>query len=58
MFSFLERNWGYDGVFPFAAAYVLRYSKRPQSVVNECTPTWGCFIVDLVYNLLGLKATA
>lgn len=48
-----ERNWGYDGVFPFAvqASYGGPYAL--QEMVNACHKRGIAVILDVVYNHLG-----
>ena len=49
-----ERNWGYDGVFPFAVQHSLRRPGRPQAARRRLprgAASRSC--LDVVYNHLG-----
>ncbi len=48
-----ERNWGYDGVFPFAVqnSYGTPYSLK--NLINICHQKGFAVLLDVVYNHLG-----
>ena len=48
-----NRNWGYDGVFPFAAQNTYGGPERLQHLVNSCHQKGISVILDVVYNHLG-----
>lgn len=48
-----SRNWGYDGVFPFAAQNAYGGAKAFQQLVNACHDKGIAVILDVVYNHLG-----
>lgn len=48
-----NRNWGYDGVFPFAVQSSYGGAKGLQHLVNECHQKGIAVIVDVVYNHMG-----
>ena len=48
-----ERNWGYDGVFPFAVQHSYGGAKALQQLVNACHNTGLAVVLDVVYNHLG-----
>lgn len=48
-----ERNWGYDGVFPFAVQESYGGPMEFQRFVNECHNRGVAVILDVVYNHLG-----
>ncbi|MDQ3552460.1 MAG: malto-oligosyltrehalose trehalohydrolase, partial [Bacteroidota bacterium] len=48
-----ERNWGYDGVFPFAIQNSYGGIHEFQKLVNSCHEKGLAVIVDVVYNHLG-----
>lgn len=48
-----ERNWGYDGVFPFAVQYSYGGAKGLQRLVNACHQKGIAVILDVVYNHFG-----
>lgn len=48
-----SRNWGYDGVFPFAVQYSYGGYKALQQLVNACHQNGIAVILDVVYNHLG-----
>ncbi len=48
-----ERNWGYDGVFPFAVQSSYGGAKGLQQLVNACHQKGIAVILDVVYNHLG-----
>lgn len=47
------RNWGYDGVFPFAVQDCYGGAKGLQQLVDECHANGIAVILDVVYNHLG-----
>ncbi len=48
-----NRNWGYDGVFPFAVQNSYGGAIEFQKLVNECHRNGLAVILDVVYNHLG-----
>lgn len=48
-----ERNWGYDGVFPFAVQNSYGGPKGLQHFVDACHKKKIAVILDVVYNHLG-----
>lgn len=48
-----ERNWGYDGVFPFAVQHSYGGAKGLQKLVNACHLQDIAVILDVVYNHFG-----
>jgi maltooligosyltrehalose trehalohydrolase len=48
-----ERNWGYDGVFPFAVQNSYGGPEGLKRLVNECHKAGIAVILDVVYNHLG-----
>ncbi len=48
-----ERNWGYDGVYPFAVQNSYGGPKAFQEFVNICHEKDIAVIVDVVYNHFG-----
>jgi maltooligosyltrehalose trehalohydrolase len=48
-----NRNWGYDGVFPFAVHSVYGGAAELQKLVNQCHKKGLAVILDVVYNHLG-----
>ncbi len=48
-----ERNWGYDGVFPFAVQNSYGGAKALQHLVNLCHKRSIAVVLDVVYNHLG-----
>lgn len=48
-----ERNWGYDGVYPFAVQKSYGGPKELQKLVNTCHKKGISVILDVVYNHLG-----
>lgn len=48
-----ERNWGYDGVYPFAVQNSYGGYKKLQHLVNSCHKKGIAVILDVVYNHLG-----
>src|SRR5919109_192996 len=47
------RNWGYDGVYPFAAQSSYGGPQGFKRLVNACHRTGLAVILDVVYNHLG-----
>ncbi len=48
-----ERNWGYDGVFPYAVQNSYGGPKGLKQLVNACHKNHLAVILDVVYNHLG-----
>jgi len=48
-----KRNWGYDGVYPFAVHHHYGGAKKLMHLVNECHKQGIAVILDVVYNHLG-----
>lgn len=48
-----NRNWGYDGVYPFAVQNSYGGPQTLQKLVNECHLMGMGVILDVVYNHLG-----
>ncbi len=48
-----ERNWGYDGVYPFAVQASYGGPDGLKKLVNECHKKDMAVILDVVYNHLG-----
>jgi maltooligosyltrehalose trehalohydrolase len=48
-----DRNWGYDGVFPFAVQNSYGAYTGLQELVNACHAKGIAVILDVVYNHLG-----
>ena len=48
-----ERNWGYDGVYPFAVQNSYGGPEGLKKFVNECHEMGVAVILDVVYNHLG-----
>ncbi|MCX2475022.1 malto-oligosyltrehalose trehalohydrolase [Pedobacter sp. MC2016-05] len=48
-----NRNWGYDGVYPFAVQNTYGGPKELQHLVNLCHEKGIAVILDVVYNHLG-----
>jgi maltooligosyltrehalose trehalohydrolase len=48
-----DRNWGYDGVFPYAVQNSYGGAKELMSLVNACHNTGIAVILDVVYNHVG-----
>ena len=47
------RNWGYDGVYPFAVQYSYGGARGLQQLVNLCHKNGLSVVLDVVYNHLG-----
>ena len=48
-----ERNWGYDGVYPFAAQHSYGGAKGLKKLVDACHQREFSVLLDVVYNHLG-----
>jgi maltooligosyltrehalose trehalohydrolase len=48
-----ERNWGYDGVYPYAVQNSYGGPQGLKNLVNECHKKGMAVILDVVYNHLG-----
>lgn len=48
-----NRNWGYDGVYPFAAQDSYGGFKGLQNLINACHQRGFAVLLDVVYNHLG-----
>lgn len=48
-----ERNWGYDGVFPFAVQACYGGPKALQQLVSLCHEKGLAVVLDVVYNHFG-----
>ncbi|MBW7957656.1 MAG: malto-oligosyltrehalose trehalohydrolase [Deltaproteobacteria bacterium] len=48
-----ERNWGYDGVFPFSVQNTYGGPDALKRLVNECHSQGMAVILDVVYNHFG-----
>lgn len=48
-----ERNWGYDGVYPFAVQNSYGGPEGMKRLVNECHKLGIAVILDVVYNHFG-----
>ncbi|WP_241498895.1 malto-oligosyltrehalose trehalohydrolase [Rufibacter ruber] len=48
-----DRNWGYDGVFPFATQNSYGGPKGLQKLVDACHAKGLAVVLDVVYNHLG-----
>lgn len=48
-----ERNWGYDGTYPFAVQNSYGGPNGLKRLVNECHKKGAAVILDVVYNHLG-----
>jgi maltooligosyltrehalose trehalohydrolase len=47
------RNWGYDGVYPFAVQYSYGGPEGLKRLVNACHQKQLAVVLDVVYNHLG-----
>lgn len=47
------RNWGYDGVFPYAVQHSYGGARGLQHLVNRCHEKGLAVVLDVVYNHLG-----
>ncbi|HUR10340.1 MAG TPA: malto-oligosyltrehalose trehalohydrolase [Flavitalea sp.] len=48
-----DRNWGYDGVFPFAVQHSYGGARGLQELVNKCHQKGIAVILDVIYNHIG-----
>ncbi|PSR53517.1 malto-oligosyltrehalose trehalohydrolase [Adhaeribacter arboris] len=48
-----SRNWGYDGVFPFAVQHSYGGARGLQQLVDICHQKGIAVVLDVVYNHLG-----
>jgi maltooligosyltrehalose trehalohydrolase len=48
-----DRNWGYDGVFPYSVQHSYGGPQALQQLVNACHEKGIAVILDMVYNHLG-----
>jgi len=48
-----DRNWGYDGVFPFAPHNAYGGARGLQELVDACHSKGIAVVLDVVYNHLG-----
>ncbi len=48
-----QRNWGYDGVYPFAVQNTYGGARELMNLVNECHKKEMAVILDVVYNHFG-----
>ncbi|WP_210488839.1 malto-oligosyltrehalose trehalohydrolase [Rufibacter aurantiacus] len=48
-----DRNWGYDGVFPYAAQNTYGGPKGLQHLVDVCHQNGFAVVLDVVYNHMG-----
>jgi maltooligosyltrehalose trehalohydrolase len=48
-----ERNWGYDGAYPFAVQSSYGGPEGLKRLVNECHMSGLAVVLDVVYNHLG-----
>ena len=48
-----NRNWGYDGVYPFAVHHAYGGAKKLAELVKTCHQKGFAVILDVVYNHLG-----
>ncbi len=48
-----SRNWGYDGVFPFAVQHSYGGARGLQQLVDICHQKGLAVVLDVVYNHLG-----
>jgi len=48
-----ERNWGYDGVYPFAVQFSYGGAQGLKELVNACHQKGLAVILDVVYNHFG-----
>ena len=48
-----HRNWGYDGVYPFAVHNTYGGAYKLMTLVNECHKNGIAVILDVVYNHFG-----
>jgi maltooligosyltrehalose trehalohydrolase len=48
-----DRNWGYDGVFPYAVQHSYGGAQKLQELVEACHAKGIAIILDVVYNHVG-----
>lgn len=48
-----DRNWGYDGVFPFAPQNTYGSSIALKQLIDTCHQRGLCVILDVIYNHFG-----
>ncbi|MCJ7830813.1 MAG: malto-oligosyltrehalose trehalohydrolase, partial [Desulfobacterales bacterium] len=48
-----DRNWGYDGVYPFAVQHTYGGAQGLKKLVDACHKTGLVVVLDVVYNHLG-----
>jgi len=48
-----DRNWGYDGVYPFAVQHSYGGPQGLKQLVNACHKSGLAVLLDVVYNHLG-----
>jgi maltooligosyltrehalose trehalohydrolase len=48
-----KRNWGYDGIFPFAVQYSYGHPDDLKKVVDACHRLGMAVLLDVVYNHIG-----
>ncbi|MGV8878678.1 MAG: malto-oligosyltrehalose trehalohydrolase [Sphingobacteriaceae bacterium] len=48
-----NRNWGYDGVFPFAVQFSYGGASELQQLVDACHQKGLAVVLDVVYNHMG-----
>jgi maltooligosyltrehalose trehalohydrolase len=48
-----DRNWGYDGVFPFAVHHAYGGAFELMQLIDTCHQKGVAVIIDVVYNHLG-----
>lgn len=48
-----DRNWGYDGVYPYAVQNSYGGAKALQHLVNACHQKGIAVVLDVVYNHMG-----
>lgn len=51
-----KRNWGYDGVFPYAVQHSYGGPEALKRLVNRCHKSNLAVVLDVVYNHLGPQA--
>ncbi|MBL7699384.1 MAG: malto-oligosyltrehalose trehalohydrolase [Chitinophagaceae bacterium] len=48
-----DRNWGYDGVYPFAVQHSYGGAQALQKLVDECHKNNIAVVLDVIYNHIG-----
>src|SRR5690606_32687173 len=48
-----NRNWGYDGVYPFAVQHSYGGAQALQQLINTCHSKGLAVVLDVVYNHMG-----